>query len=548
MTFIPSVLSKVDSNNTFIDASGLTYRGYPTEMSGYNYIILSINSDANMITNGINIFMYDQGETPSPYYSDNYVSNTIYERSFKITKKYYYIECNFVNTPSTINITPRLSTSSQPDTIGNNPSTFDYSSEYSLDAFGKLRVSNPFTLLDIKFPGQLTGSSDFLNNNLLVCFDSSGNYSSDVSGNGYLTIRGQGDGHYISQSRKFNVYQPGKSLLIMMSGVIMPQDSSGNYSSGFTGRIGYYSNYPSYNPDNTIVYNGFFYQYDSSGCSINHYNNGNLVNQYFQSQWNLDTMNGLGPSRINLNFFKTQLMMMDLEWLGVGRIRFGFFAYGKVHYCHQITNINILSSPYISCINLPIRYELIGSGGNSATIKQICSTAISEGGYYPIGKPFGFASTTGIAVDGTEKPILALRGGGINYFHQNIVPTDINIVDSTTNNTNLWRIRLYLGRYVSNIAANAWVPVDSSYSVSEYANTFTYINWKNTNSIVLAQGLFSGRGSITFGDLTSVFNDNVVHITSNANLLSDSIVLTCQRVNGSSDSNVFATMNVVELY
>ena len=50
-------------------------------------------------------------------------------------------------------------------------------------------------------------------------------------------------------------------------------------------------------------------------------------------------MDGNGPSRINLNFFKAQLFTFDLEWLSIGRIRFGYFAYGIVHYCHQITNL-----------------------------------------------------------------------------------------------------------------------------------------------------------------------------------------------------------------
>jgi hypothetical protein len=237
--------------------------------------------------------------------------------------------------------------------------------------------------------------------------------------------------------------------------------------------------------------------------------------------------------------------MMDFEWLGVGRIRFGFFAYGKIQYCHQITNINILDSPYVSCINLPLRYELIGSSVNTAFIKQICSTVISEGGYSPIGRPFGISSTSGISVAATEVPILALKGGSINYFHQNIIPIDINILDSTQNNTNLWTIRLYYGTDISNIGAT-WADVNTSFSVSQYATTFS--GWNSTNSIIIAQGLFSGKGTITFGDLSSIFSDQVVHITSDINSLSDAIVLTCERINGSSASNVYATMNISESY
>jgi len=122
----------------------------------------------------------------------------------------------------------------------------------------------------------------------------------------------------------------------------------------------------------------------------------------------------------------------------------------------------------------------------------------------------------------------------------------INILDTTSNNTNMWIIRLYLGINTSNINGT-WNSINHEYSASAYAYTFDLNNFSTSGSIVLAQGLFSGRGSISFGDLTGVFNDQVVHITSNSSLVSDAIVLTCVRVNGSSSSNVFATMNITRI-
>ena len=278
MTFIPSVQSKVDTNNTWTDSSGtLTNTGTSTNTTGYNYIILSINTDTNFISNGIQIYANDEGETPSVYYSDNYQANTIYSRSFKIVKKYYYVKYTLESTSTTFNLTSRLTTIYQEDTISNNPTTFDYSKEFSLDAFGKLRVSEPLTLTEIKFQGQTTGSQDFLSNTMLICNDSSGSFSADTSGNGYLTITGTDTGHYISQSRQFTVYQPGKSLLLMFTGILAPNNGGETYINDFVGRIGYYSNYPTYNIDNTIPYNGLYFQYDASGCSINICNKGSLL-------------------------------------------------------------------------------------------------------------------------------------------------------------------------------------------------------------------------------------------------------------------------------
>ena len=555
MTFIPSVQSKVDTNNTWTNSTDTTNTGTGTNTTGYNYIILSINSNKNSISNGIQVYAYDEGESPSIYYSDNYKANTNYSRSFKIVKKYYYIKYRLESTP-TINLTSRLSTSYQEDTIGNNPSTFDYSKEYALDAFGKLRVSEPQTLLEIKFQAQNTGESNFLSNTLFLCSDTSGSYSADTSGNGYLTIRGTNSGHYISQSRQFTVYQPGKSLLLMFTGIIAPNNGGETYISGFTGRIGYYTNYYIYNTDNTIPYNGLYFQYDSSGCSINLCNKG-TIKTYLQSQWNLDTMDGIGPSGINLNFFKAQLFSFDLEWLSIGRIRFGFFAYGRVHYCHQITNINELVEPYISSINLPIRYELIGTGtgGETASIKQICSTVISEGGYNPVGRPFAVPST-GVfpvsinTISGTssssELPLLALRGGGVNYFHQNIIPLNLSVVDIDKNNINLWRLRLYQDSDTSKVDASGWINVNSSYSVSDYTYTFG-ASWVPTGSILISQGIFSGKGTVSFNDLKDIFTSQILHITSNINLTSDILVLTCQILSGS-NTEIYSTIEITEHY
>lgn len=544
MTFILNPQSYIDGNNTWTSSTDITNTGTTTNTTGYNYITISIKSDKNTISNGIQIYAYDEGETPTIYYVDNYIENTNYIRSFKITKKYYYIKYTLESTPSSINLTSRLMTTYQEDTINNNPSTFNYAKEFTLDSFGKLRVSNPNTLIDLNFYGQIGGETNFLNNTMLLCSDKSGTFSADTSGNGYLTITGTDTGYYISQSRKFIVYQPGKSLLLLFSGVIMPNDSAGNYVNNFTGKIGYYTNYPDFNSNNTVPYNGLYYQYDSTGCSINLCNKGSITS-YSQSQWNLDTMNGLGPSGINLNFYNAQLFVIDLEWLGVGRIRFGFYVYGKIYYCHQITNINQLTEPYTSNINLPIRYELIGTGTGTATIKQICSTGISEGGYNPIGRPFGFGSITVKNVSTTETPLLALRGGGTNYFHQNIIPKYIDIVDTANNNANLWRLRIYQDSDTSNVGASSWIDVSTSYSVSQYSTTFS--SWNVGNSMIVAQGIFSGKGNVLLSDLSNVFTAQILHITSNINLTSDILVLTCQ-VLGSGTATVYSSMTLDEHY
>lgn len=556
MTFIPSVLTKNDTNNQWNSNLSGTLVGIPTEITGYNSIIITINSTLVSATNGIEIYMYNEGETPTAFYTDLYsMANIVYIRSFLITKKYYYVKFIPLDTSTyTINLSSRLSVS-VPEGIINNftdITNFNNATEQEYDAFGKLRVSQPLTLSDIKFPSLPSGygTTEFLTNYYLVASDSSGTYTVSNNAAGCLTITGTGVGHYISQSRKFNVYQPGKSMLIKLSGILMPNDGS-SYVSGFTGRIGYYSNNPLTGSTNyTTVYNGIFYQYDSLGCSINIYRNGSPIYANYpcyQTNWNVDSLNGNGPSKINLDFSKTQLFVIDLEWLGVGRIRFGFYINGKIYYCHYENNLNSLIAPYTSNMDLPTRYELIGTGTGTASMKRICSTVISEGGYNPYGRPFGIGTTAGVSVAATEVAIMAVTGGGTNYFHQNIVPITIEIVDITNNNTNKYFLRIYYDNPSLVSSITTWTSVNTANSSTQYATSGLPVTIP-TGSILVTEGIFYGRGNVNFGNLSNIFTDKVLHLTSNISNTPCVLLLTSQRIAGSNSSNVFATMTINEYY
>ncbi len=558
MTFIPSVISIIDSNNstnTTVNAPPFEYQGTSTTINGYNYLIITISCDVSSTSGGIEIYMYNDGETPTIYYSDTYYANTNYSRNYKIVKKNYYIQFN-ASASFTINLSSRLTTSEMKDSINNSVATFDFSKEFLYDAFGKLRISHPHTLIDLKFPGfdnVNSSASTFSTNNQLICSNKSltGTYTSS-NPNGYLLISGTGDGHYISQSRKFNVYQPGKSLLILLSGIIMPTSLS-EYISGFEGRIGYYSNDTEYSPGvYTLPYNGVYFSYDSTGCSINRANKG-TVSTYLQSVWNLDTMDGNGPSKINLDFKTTQLFVIDVEWLGVGRIRFGFYAYGQIHYCHQILNINELFGPYMSSAMLPIRYELIGSGtsGASASMLQICSTVISEGGYQPFGRTF--TASTGVSggvslTANNESPILAIRGGGNNYKHQNIIPINVELVNTlnaASTDVIVCRFRVYFDSDTSNAGATGWTDIDSNYSVTQYSTSFS--GWATGDSTIFQKLLFSGKATISINDLSNIFTNQTFQLTSNIISVSDILVITCQNISGSGGT-IYTGVSVSETY
>jgi hypothetical protein len=77
-----------------------------------------------------------------------------------------------------------------------------------------------------------------------------------------------------------------------------------------------------------------------------------------QSEWNLDTMDGDGPSGYDLDLTKMQMFYIDYSWYGAGFIRFGLRGVdGIVTYCHKIINNNLNAEAYMRSGNLPARYE-----------------------------------------------------------------------------------------------------------------------------------------------------------------------------------------------
>jgi hypothetical protein len=543
MTFTPQVLTQTDNNNSISNSTDVSYNGISTITTGYNTLILTVNSTTDSLAGGIQIQFSDDNSTWLTPYTDTYFSTNIFTKNYLIIKKYYKIIYNNSSPTGTFTITARLSGNLDSSITQNTSiSVFDNNVENTLDAFSRLRVSNPVTILDIRFPGQTGGSANFLKNNLQITSDASGSYTGTYE-NSKLTINASGAGYYISQSRNYCTYQPGKSLLFMASGVLDP--SNNNY----TARIGYFDNVvPLTNP--LIVRNGLYFEYSGGVCSVNIKNN--TITQITQSNWNIDKLNGTGISGLTLDFRKTQLFVIDMEWLGVGRVRFGFYAYGKIQYCHQVTNINILTEPYTNSINLPICYSIHNStvgGGTSNNFKQICSTVISEGGYVPLGRPFSIGTgITAVPIAlGVEEPILFLRGdvSNNNYYHQNIIPTEISMIGIDNNNGIYYRLEYFLaGTYLG--TQPAWTNVNSSYSVAQYAPNLA-TGYNNTNAITLDQGYFFGKGGNTFSSQNDVFSSQILQLTSNIINQSDMIVLTATLVVGNT-ANVYGTIKWQELY
>jgi hypothetical protein len=116
---------------------------------------------------------------------------------------------------------------------------------------------------------------------------------------------------------------------------------------------------------------------------------------------------------VALNLNATQNVVIDLQWLGVGRVRVGFDIGGNKTYVHEFNFANIgLNAPYMRTATLPVRYQVLGTAGlvGNADLIGICCAVISETGFKEeLGIPF--AANNGITTlsTTTRRPILSIR-------------------------------------------------------------------------------------------------------------------------------------------
>jgi len=131
-----------------------------------------------------------------------------------------------------------------------------------------------------------------------------------------------------------------------------------------------------------------------------------------QSAWNLDKLDGTGASGLTLDVTKAQIFTIDYQWLGVGRVRFGFVLGGQLVYCHEANHANSVTSVYTGTASLPVAWEIVNTGVAAATssMDMICAAMHTEGGFDQVGYPFALvAGTGGKSIGATETPLFRLR-------------------------------------------------------------------------------------------------------------------------------------------
>lgn len=273
--------------------------------------------------------------------------------------------------------------------------SFKASDSPSIDAFARWRVSNPETIFDSK---QIHDNAPLFWDDQQTSGSGTTSTHSTTAARSRMAVSASTVGTRVRQTfQRFN-YQPGKSNLCLMTFVM---NSVGN---GHIANVGMFDDE-----------DGVFFSVDNGTYKVvcRSFVTGAAVNtSVSQSSWNLDKLDGNGPSGITLDASKTNIFIADYEWLGVGRVRIGFVIGGIPVYCHEFLNANTTQTAvYMSTPNLPLRYEIQNDGnGGAASLDHICASVISEGGSQEIGSLRYFSNDTTNINGNTAGTIYALCG------------------------------------------------------------------------------------------------------------------------------------------
>ena len=201
-----------------------------------------------------------------------------------------------------------------------------------------------------------------------------------------------------------------------------------------------------------------------------------------QADWSLDTLDGNGASSYDLDFAKTQILVIDFQWLGVGRIRVGFDLDGVIVWAHEFTHANIQTVAYMQTANLPVRAGMTCTGTVSTTMRFICSSVISEGGQ---SDPVGYAvahAVSGTAGNSVRAHIVSIRPKTTFNSITNRSRFALEAVDVlvTGNNPVLWE--LVIGQAIT---SPSYADVNATYSAVEASTAGTL---SGDPAIVIASG------------------------------------------------------------
>ena len=338
---------------------------------------------------------------------------------------------------------------------------------FGIDMFGRLKVSNPFTLFDSTHR-----------------YATNGDYSDEIVGTSSVThlVNESTDSLNIGtalgdkvtrESKNVFAYQPGKSLQTMQSFVMAPAKA------GLRQRVGYFSRS-----------NGIYLEQDglTTNLVVRTSTSGSVEEiRVPRSSWDRTTLVRDRDHDIELDMSAAQIFFIEIEWLGVGSVKCGFVIGGEFYAVHQFDHANWIKKVYMTTAALPLRYEIENTAAtaSASSMKQICATVISNGGYDWQRRSYTVRRDSALAVTTTIKPLIAIRMA-TGRTDSVIIPADFSVFPPTAGDYIIVLLKnptLVGGTWVAGDGDNVEYNIDATSVTggSILTNTYTQASNKSTS-------------------------------------------------------------------
>lgn len=289
-----------------------------------------------------------------------------------------------------------------------------------------------------------------------------------------------GSGTSFFQSYEYIPYIPGRSQLIFITGLL---DGA---------VVGAVKDVGIFDAANGI----FLRQNGTSGLQIvrRSSTSGSIVDEVVsQASWNQDPLNGGGISGIILNPSAVYILVIDAQFLAMGRVRVGFDIGGVVVWAHHFNHSNIIAVPYMQTLTLPVQCLLTAtSTGSTAYTYFKCASVSSEGGdLQMLGHSHHTPDVTVSAGSATATHLLSLRPATTFNALTNRTHVTLDSVDLLVTGNFSVQWQLCLGATFS--AAPTWTAVNGTYSSCEYTSTAGTLATAGT--VCIASGYIASAAS-----------------------------------------------------
>lgn len=262
----------------------------------------------------------------------------------------------------------------------------------SLTSFDELRVAERTRIFEIK---SIFGKSEFRD---IYTTEDGGTITNDIGDATYALAVSNTNGRALLQSAERGRYVAGLQAETGIAAILPQQTLAGNQFC----KIGLYDDA-----------NGMYFKYTSAGLAVAILRD-SVENVIERTSWNIDKLDGTGPSKHVLNFADGMIFKILFTWYGFGSINFYINITNSttnVQSGHLIHTYKPGSTTSVKNPNLPIRVELDNNGTSGALSMQVAGRQYSLlGKYDPIIRIAShYTTSTSISSIANFIPIISIR-------------------------------------------------------------------------------------------------------------------------------------------